>query len=451
MTMTMSDVPDQESAAGALRREFIDDDLLDRLVACSGERGVELTGEGGFLPELIKAVLERGMKAELRDHLGYDKHDRAGYGSGNSRNGTTAKTVHTEVGPVRIDQPRDRAGSFKSCLLPPGQRRLAGLDDMIISLYAGGMTVREIGHHLEATFGTQISHETISNITEAVQDEVAAWQTRPLEAFYPVMFLDAIQVKIKDQNRVTSRAAPIAIGVDLDGIKHVLGIWVQAAEGAKFWAGVCAELANRGVKDVLILACDGLTGFPEAIAATWPGAIVQTCVVHLIRSSMRFVAYQDRRAVAAALRPIYTAVNEDSALEALDAFEKSQWGQKYPATLAAWQRAWDRFIPFLAFGPATRKAIYTTNSIESLNYQLRKIIKTRGHFPSDAAAVKLMWLAITNIEDKRARQRAKQAGLPKGNPRKASGKLIEGLAIQGWQKVLGELALHYPDRFPTTI
>ena len=199
----------------------------------------------------------------------------------------------------------------------------------------------------------------------------------------------------------------------------MLGIWVQAAEGAKFWAGVCAELANRGVKDVLILACDGLTGFPEAIAA--------------------------------APRPIYTAVNEDSALEALDAFEKSQWGQKYPATLAAWQRAWDRFIPFLAFGPATRKAIYTTNSIESLNYQLRKIIKTRGHFPSDAAAVKLMWLAITNIEDKRARQRAKQAGLPKGNPRKASGKLIEGLAIQGWQKVLGELALHYPDRFPTTI
>lgn len=231
----------------------------------------------------------------------------------------------------------------------------------------------------------------------------------------------------------------------------MLGIWVQAAEGAKFWAGVCAELANRGVKDVLIVACDGLTGFPEAIAATWPEAIVQTCVVHLIRSSMRFVAYQDRKAVAAALRPIYTAVNEDSALEALDAFEKSQWGQKYPATLTAWQRAWDRFIPFLAFGPATRKAIYTTNSIESLNYQLRKIIKTRGHFPSDAAAVKLMWLAITNIEDKRARQRAKQAGLPKGNPRKASGKLIEGLAIQGWQKVLRELALHYPDRFPTTI
>ena len=207
MTMSMIDVPAEDSAAGALRREFIDDDLLDRLVACSGERGVELTGEGGFLPELIKAVLERGMKAELRDHLGYDKYDRVGYDSGNSRNGTMAKTVHTEVGPVKIDQPRDRAGSFKSCLLPPGQRRLAGLDDMIISLYAGGMTVREIGHHLEATFGTQISHETISNITEAVQDEVAAWQTRPLEAFYPVMFLDAIQVKIKDQNRVTSRAS----------------------------------------------------------------------------------------------------------------------------------------------------------------------------------------------------------------------------------------------------
>lgn len=258
--------------------------------------------------------------------------------------------------------------------------------------------------------------------------------------------------KLKLKIKTGSLPGPhIAIGVDLDGIKHVLGIWVQAAEGAKFWAGVCAELANRGVKDVLIVACDGLSGFPEAIAATWPGAIVQTCVVHLIRSPMRFVAYQDRKAVAAALRPIYTTVNEDSALEALDAFEKSQWGQKYPATLAAWQRAWDRFIPFLAFGPATRNAIYTTNSIESLNYQLRKIIKTKGHFPSDAAAVKLIWLAITNIEDKRARQRAKETGLPKGNPRKAPGKLIEGLPIQGWQKVLGELALHYPDRFPTTI
>lgn len=444
----MNDVSGCELEARRLRRELIDDELLDQLVKSTSDRGIELTGEGGFLPELIKAVLERGMKAELTEHLGYAKHEASGRGSGNSRNGTSPKTVNTEVGPVRIDQPRDRAGTFTSHLVPAGQRRLGGLDDMIISLYAGGMTIREIQHHLQATFGTEISHETISNITDAVQEEIIAWQTRPLEEFYPVMFMDAIQVKIKEQNRVTSRAAHIAIGVDLDGVKHVLGIWVQASEGAKFWAGVCAELANRGVSDVLIVACDGLTGFPEAINQAWPGAVVQTCVVHLIRSSMRFVAYSDRKAVAATLRPIYTAVNEQAALEALSDLEASQWGRKYPATVAAWKRAWDRFIPFLAFGPATRKTIYTTNSIESLNYQLRKITKNRGHFPSDTAAVKLLWLAITNIEDKRARERAKEAGRPKGTPRTAPGRLIQGQSIQGWQKVLGELALHYPDRFP---
>lgn len=446
--MSMTKNSGSEPVARQLRRELIDDELLDQLVKSTSDRGIELTGEGGFLPELIKAVLERGMKAELTQHLGYDKHEAAGRGSGNSRNGTSPKTVTTEVGPVTIDQPRDRAGTFHSRLVPPGQRRLGGLDDMIISLYAGGMTIREIQHHLAATMGSELSHETISNITDAVLEEVGAWQTRPLEEFYPVMFLDAIQVKIKNQNRVTSRAAHIAIGVDLDGVKHVLGIWVQASEGAKFWAGVCAELANRGVGDVLIVACDGLTGFPEAIAATWPNAVVQTCVVHLIRSSMRFVAYQDRKAVAAGLRPIYTAVNEEAALTALKNFQASAWGVKYPATVAAWERAWDRFIPFLAFGPATRKAIYTTNAIESLNYQLRKITKNRGHFPSDMAAVKLLWLAITNIEDKRTRERAKEAGLPKGAKRKAPGRLIQGQGIQGWQKVLGEFALHYPDRFP---
>ena len=448
--MSMNDVSDSGFEARELRRELIDDGLLDQLIQSTSDRGIELTGQGGFLPELIKAVLERGMQAELTEHLGYDKHDASGRGSGNSRNGTSPKTVKTEVGPVQIDQPRDRAGTFASQLLPPGQRRLGGLDDMIISLYAGGMTIRQIQHHLEATFGTEISHETISNITDAVQEEIIAWQTRPLEEFYPVIFLDAIQVKIKDHNRVCSRAAHIAIGVDLDGIKHVLGIWVQANEGAKFWAGVCAELANRGIADVLIVACDGLTGFAEAINATWPGAIVQTCVVHLLRASMRFVAYQDRKKVAAGLRPIYTAVNEDAARVALEDFQASTLGQKYPATVSAWANAWDRFIPFLAFGPATRKAIYTTNAIESLNYQLRKITKNRGHFPSDTAAVKLLWLAITNIEDKRARERAQQTTRPNGTPRTAPGKLIQGRATQNWQAVLGELALHYPDRFPNT-
>lgn len=438
-----------EPEARRLRRELFDDAMLDKLMAATDERGLALTGEGGFLAEMIKAVLERGMETELTEHLGYEKGDRAGYGSGNSRNGTSAKTVGTEVGDVALDQPRDRNATFASSLVPKGARRLGGLEDMIISLYAGGMTVRDIEHHLATTIGTELSPDTISKVTDAVAEEVLAWQTRPLEAFYPVIYLDALVVKIRDGTHVANRAAHIAVGVDMDGVKHVLGIWVQASEGAKFWAGVCAELANRGVKDVLIVCCDGLTGFPEAIEATWPAAMVQTCVVHLIRASMRFVSYGDRKPVAALLRPIYTAVNEDAALAALTTFADSTLGKKYPAAVSTWENAWDRFTPFLAFGPALRKVIYTTNAIESLNYQLRKIIKNRGHFPNDTAAIKLLWLAIRNIEDKRARERAKEAGTPKGTPRTAPGKLVEGAIIQGWKAALGELALVYPDRINT--
>ena len=447
MSMTKNeDVQGTEPEARKLRREMFSDQMLDELMARTDERGVALTGQGGFLPEMVKAVLERGMDTELTGHLGYARGERAGHGSGNSRNGSTPKTIGTEVGDIGLDQPRDRAATFASALVPKGARRLGGLEDMIISLYAGGMTVRDIEHQLAATLGTEISRETISNVTDAVTEEVTAWQNRPLEAFYPVIYLDAIVVKIRDGAHVANRAAHIAVGVDMDGIKHVLGIWVQASEGAKFWASVCAQLANRGVKDVLIVCCDGLSGFPEAIEATWSGALVQTCVVHLIRASMRFVSYHDRKAVAAMLRPIYTAPNEDGALMALTAFADSNLGKKYPATVASWENAWDRFTPFLAFGPALRKLIYTTNSIESLNYQLRKIIKNRGHFPNDAAAVKLLWLAIRNIEDKRARERAKEAGTPKGVNRKAAGKLVEGAQLQGWKAALGELAMVYPDR-----
>jgi len=446
VTVTKDAETSQEPEARKLRRELFGEEMLDQLMAATDERGVALTGQGGFLPELIKAVLERGMDAELSDHLGYAKGDPAGRGSGNSRNGTTPKTVGTEVGDIPVDQPRDRNSSFASALVPKGARRLGGLEDMIISLYAGGMTIRDIRHHLESTLGTELSPEAISNVTDAVTEEVTTWQARPLEAFYPVIYLDALVVKIRDGAHVTNRAAHIAVGVDMDGVKHVLGIWVQASEGAKFWAGVCAQLANRGVKDVLIVCCDGLTGFPEAIEATWPAATVQTCTVHLIRASMRFVSYTDRKAVAALLRPIYTAPDEDAALLALGEFTDSRLGKKYPAAVATWEHAWDRFTPFLAFGPALRKVIYTTNSIESLNYQLRKIIKNRGHFPNDAAAVKLLWLAIRNIEDKRARERAKEAGRPKGTPRKAPAKLVEGATIQGWKAALGELALVYPDR-----
>ena len=436
-----------EPEARRLRRELFSDELIDRLLDSTDERGVALTGPGGFLPEMLKAVLERGMSAELTSHLGYEHGERAGHGSGNSRNGTTAKTVGTEVGDIRLDQPRDRNSTFASAIVPKFARRLGGLEDQIISLYAGGMTVRDIGHHFAATLGTELSHETISNITEAVAEEVKEWQNRPLEAFYPVIYLDAIVVKVRDGAHVTNRAAHLAVGVDMEGVKHVLGIWVQATEGAKFWAGVCAELANRGVKDVLIVCCDGLTGFPEAIEATWSRAIVQTCVVHLIRASMRFVSYTDRKPVAAMLKPIYTAPSEDAALTALTTFADSNLGKKYPAAVATWENAWERFVPFLGFPPALRKLIYTTNSIESLNYQLRKIIKNRGLFPNDQAVVKLLWLAIMNIEDKRARERAKETanGVARGQ-RKAPGRLVEGAVTQGWKAALGQLALAYPDR-----
>jgi putative transposase len=425
--------------------EMLDAGLLDELMGRVDSGGLALTGEGGFLPEMIKRVLERGLQAELSGHLGYEKGDPAGRGSPNSRNGTTPKTVATEVGDVPLDVPRDRAGTFEPRLVPKGSRRAGGLDEMIISLYAGGMTVRDIQHHLARTLGTELSHDTISTITDAVAEEVKAWQTRPLEEIYPIIYLDALQVKVRDGHQVRNRAAHLAVGVDLDGVKHVLGIWVQATEGAKFWAGVCAELRNRGIRDVLIVCCDGLTGFPEAIEATWPQATVQTCTVHLIRAAMRFVSYTDRKKVAAALRPIYTAPTVEAAETELLAFAESELGRKYPATVATWENAWERFIPFLAFPPELRKIIYTTNAIESLNYQLRKIIKNRGHFPNDDAVIKLLWLAIRDIEDKRARQRAKERGVPR-DQRKAPGRLVEGAVVQGWKAALGALALAYPER-----
>lgn len=425
--------------------ELAESGALDGLFAQIDAGEIDLTGDGGFIPALIKHALERGLGAELTDHLGYEKGapDAAAYP--NSRNGTTPKTVATQVGEVNLDVPRDRAGTFTPRLVPKGERRLGGLDEMIISLYAGGMTVRDIAHHLESTLGTELSHETISNITDEVLDAVAEWQNRPLEPMYPVIYLDAIVVKVRDGAHVINKAAHIAVGVDMEGIKHVLGIWVQQSEGARFWAGVCADLANRGIRDVLIVCCDGLTGLPEAIEATWTQATVQTCVVHLIRASMRFVGYGDRKAVAAALKPIYTATNATAAEAALDAFAAGPWGAKYPHAVATWRAAWERFTPFLAFPPELRRVIYTTNSIESLNYQLRKVTKNRGHFPNDEAVVKLLWLAICNIEDKRARDRERDRG-KKGKDRKAQGRLVEGQVVTNWKQALAQLALAYPDR-----
>jgi transposase-like protein len=441
------DVNDVSARSG---REALDElreaGALDALFAKIDGGELQLTGDGGFVPGLIKATLERGLQAELTDHVGYEKGDPVGRFFPNSRNGTTPKTVVSEVGDIDLDVPRDRAGSFEPRLVPKGSRRLGGIDDMIISLYAGGMTIRDIQHHLVSTIGTDLSHETISKITDEVLEEITAWQRRPLEPLYPVVYLDALVVKVRDGAHVRNKAAHIAVGVDMDGVKHVLGIWVQQSEGAKFWAGVCSELANRGVRDVLIVCCDGLSGFPEAIAATWPQATVQTCVVHLIRAAMRFVNYKDRKAVAAALKPIYTAVNDDAALEALHEFSASQWGVKYPTTVRTFEDAWDRFTPFLAFPPMLRRVIYTTNSIESLNYQLRKIIKNRGHFPSDAAVVKLLWLSICNIEDKRARDRANERGLGRGAKRAAEGRLVEGQITTNWKEALAQLTLVHPER-----
>jgi putative transposase len=441
----VTDEPDDAVRGADIVEELRASGALDALFARIDAGEVELTGDGGLIPGLIKAALERGLQAELSDHLGYEKGDPDAALFGNSRNGNTPKTVASQVGEVPLDVPRDRDGSFTPRLVPKGSRRLGGLDDMIISLYAGGMTIRDIAHHLATTIGTELSHETISKITDAVLEEVLAWQRRPLEAFYPVIYLDALVVKVRDGAHVGNKAAHIAIGVDLDGIKHVLGIWVQTNEGAKFWAGVCAELANRGVRDVLIVCCDGLTGFAEAIEATWPSATVQTCVVHLIRAATRFVGYQHRKAVAAALKPIYRAADADAARAELEAFKTSELGQKYPNTVASFENAWERFTPFLAFPPELRRVIYTTNAIESLNYQLRKIIKNRGHFPNDEAVVKLLWLAICNIEDKRARDRERERGKP-ATERKAAPRLIEGQVTTNWKKALAQLALAYPDR-----
>jgi transposase-like protein len=434
----------------------MDSRLLDALLERSRDEagGLRLTGEGSMLGELVKAVLERALDAELTAHLGYERRERAGHNSGNSRNGTIAKKVQTGIGPVGLEVPRDRAGSFDPVLIPKRSGRVSGgLDDMVISLYAHGMSVRDIGHHLEQVYGTQLSAETISRITDAVLEEVRAWQSRPLDPVYAVVFLDAIMVKVRDNHVVQNKPAYLALGIDTDGEKHVLGIWLAktpldtatAGEGARFWGSVMTDLRNRGVRDILITCCDGLAGFEDAIGAAFPAAMVQRCVVHLVRNALRPVARRDATAVAAGLRTIYTAPSEDAALDALAAFAASPLGQKYPQAVKVWEDAWEAFTPFLAFSPPVRKLLYTTNSIESLNYQLRKVTKARGHFPTDDAVVKLLWLAIINIEDKRARERAARRQ-ETGKRHDQPARLVEGQRVMGWREALNELDLAYPGR-----
>jgi putative transposase len=369
-------------------------EILDTLLG-DGLRPEDLTAEDGLFKRLKKALLERALGAELTHHLGYEKGDPAGRGSGNSRNGASGKRLLTEDGEVTIEVPRDRAGTFEPVIVAKGQTRFDGFDDKIISLYSRGMTVREIQGHLAELYGTQVSPDLISKVTDAVLDEVREWQSRPLEAIYPIIFFDALRVKIRDEGLVKNKAVYVVLGVKPSGEKEVLGLWIEQTEGAKFWLKVMNDLKNRGVADVLIAVVDGLKGFPEAIGAAFPQTLVQTCIVHLIRTSLSFVSWKDRKTIMPSIRAIYRAENAEAALQRLEAFE-AEWGKRYPAIGQAWRRAWPQVVPFFAFAPEIRKMIYTTNAVEALNRSLRKIIKTRGSFPNDEAALKLLYLAIKN-------------------------------------------------------
>jgi putative transposase len=394
----MSDVSETGGVA-ADERPKVDPELVERLLADAGE-GSELLGPDGLLSELTKAVLERALDAERTVHLGYEVGDPAGRGSGNSRNGSYLKTVLTDIGAVDLAVPRDRNGTFEPQLVPKGTSRLKGFNDRIIALYARGMTVRDIRAHLREMYGVEVSPDLISTVTDAVLEELREWQNRPLDRIYPVLYLDAIVCKVRDEGTVRNKAAHLAVGVDVDGRKQVLGIWIETTEGAKFWLRVITELRNRGVEDVLFVCCDGLRGLPEAIEATWPQAIVQTCVVHLVRGSLRYCGYKERKAVTAALKTVYRAATEAEAIENFEKF-KLTYGSRFPGVVRLWEDAWERFTPFLAFPVEIRTVIYTTNVIESINYQLRKVTRNRGHFPNDDALLKLLYLAIRNFGEER--------------------------------------------------
>jgi putative transposase len=385
---------------------LVSEDFARRLVAQARDEGLEVTGDSGLLQQMMKSVLEAALAEELTDHLGYEPGDPAGRGSGNSRNGTTGKTLLTEAGPVELETPRDRAGSFDPQIVRKGQRRLDGIDKIVLGLYAKGMTVRDIQAHLGEIYDVTVSPDLISRITDAVHAEVAEWQSRPLDAVYPVIFLDALVCKVREGGSVRNKAAHLAVGVDIEGRKEVLGIWVETTEGAKFWLRVMNELKARGVADVLIAVCDGLTGLPEAINAVWPQTRVQTCIVHLIRASLRWVNYKDRKRIAGLLRPIYDAPTEAAARAELDALADSDFGREYPGVIRRWRDSWELVIPFFDFAPEVRKVIYTTNMIENINGQLRKSTRNRGHFPSDEALIKVLYLGCREMGRTTARTNA---------------------------------------------
>jgi putative transposase len=375
----------------------VDPAIAERLVEQARTDGVDLVGPEGLLGKLTKQVLEAGLEVEMEEHLGYDKHNPEGRNGGNSRNGTRSKEVITEIGPVEIDTPRDRDGTFDPKTVKKRQRRLGGVDSMVISLTAKGLTTGEVQAHLAETYGTDVSRETISKITDRVLDDLADWANRPLDRVYPVVFIDAIVVKIRD-GQVANRPVYAAIGVTVDGKRDILGLWVgTGGEGAKYWLQVLSEIKNRGTDDVCIVVCDGLKGLPESIETVWPLAIVQTCVLHLIRNSFKFASKRDWPALAKDLRPIYTAVNEADAAERLSDFD-DKWGPQYPAIKNLWDNAWTEFVPFLDYSPEIRRVIYSTNAIESLNARFRRATRARGHFPNEQAAMKTLYLVVRSLD-----------------------------------------------------
>ena len=407
------------AAAQAAVLPTIPPELLDQLV--KGPMSAQAVEDASRA--FKKALIERALGAEMSHHLGYAAGGEKPEATSNHRNGKSGKTVLTDDGPVRIAVPRDRDGEFEPKLIGKHERRFTGFDDKIIAMYARGMTVREIQGFLAEMYGTEVTPEFISTVTDAVFAEIIAWQSRPLEPMYPVIFFDALRVKIREDNIVRNKAVYLALGVRPDGTRDILGLWIENTEGAKFWMKVFNDLRTRGVADILIAVTDGLKGMAEALAAVYPATTLQTCIVHLIRNSLDYASWKERKPLAAAIKPIYTAVSAESAEAALDDFEAGEWGQKFPTVVMAWRRAWSHVIPFFAFPPAVRRVIYTTNAIESVNAQLRKIIKTRGHFPSDDAASKLIWLALRNITADWSR------------------------ASHDWKSAMNQFAILYQDRF----
>ena len=383
----------------------------------------DLLGENGLLKQLTKALVERALSGELTHHLGYEKYEAQGRQSGNSRNGSSAKTLLGNQGEVRIEVPRDRNGEFEPTIIKKHQTRFDGFDDKIISLYSRGMTTREIQEHLREIYGTEISPALISTVTEAVMEEVRDWQMRPLDRVYPILYLDALRVNVKESGQVIKKAVYLVIGVNLQGHKEVLGLWIAATEGAKFWLSILTELKNRGVEDIFLACVDGLKGFAEAIEAIFPRTVVQLCIVHIIRNSLAYVSYKDRKAVAADLKSVYRAATAEQAEFELECFAE-KWGARYPMAVQVWKTNWARIIPFFAFPPEIRKAIYTTNAIESLNYSLRKIIKNRAVFPNDEAVTKLLYLALRNASRKWT------------------------MPIHDWKQAMNQFAIHFEGRVP---